>query len=200
MNVPYTLSYRSNDLKHKFFFCASFFLILTGCQSLGTSSPQSSQSSDLDVCFSPTEACDEKLIHFIRLAQQKIDVAVFDITLDALVHLLLVKARSLPVRVLVDRRQAAGKHSLVKTLWKGKIPIRLGKQRGVMHHKFVLLDGQALQTGSFNYTFGAARLNQENQLYLFPSPRNQGIIKRFQDQFEESWRDATPFFPKENKK
>ena len=139
-----------------------------------------------EVCFSPDEACDQKLATFIRSAKKSIDVAVFDINLDQVVHQLLVQSKKIPVRILVDRRQARGKHSLVPLLIKGGAQVRLGYQRGIMHHKFVLIDGNRLMTGSFNFTNGAAFKNQENQVYLDDSI----LVARFNERFKKSWRES----------
>src|SRR5689334_14504435 len=61
---------------------------------------------DEEVCFAPDEPCDIKLVKFIDSAQASLDVAIFDINLDQVVHHILVQARKIPVRVVVDQRQA----------------------------------------------------------------------------------------------
>ena len=139
-----------------------------------------------EVCFSPDEACDQKLAAFIQSAKKSVDVAVFDINLDQVVHQLLVQSKKIPVRILVDRRQARSKHSLVPLLIKGGAQVRLGYQRGIMHHKFVIVDSQRLMTGSFNFTNGAAFKNQENQVYL----ENPALLRRYQEQFQKSWKES----------
>lgn len=139
-----------------------------------------------EVCFSPEEACDEKLAAFIQSAKKSVDVAVFDINLDQVVHQLLVQSKKIPVRILVDRRQSRGRHSLVPLLIKAGAQVRLGYQRGIMHHKFVIADGTRLMTGSFNFTNGAAFKNQENQVYL----DDPALLGRFKDRFERSWRES----------
>lgn len=139
-----------------------------------------------DVCFSPDELCDARLAKFIESAKASVDVAVYDFNLDQVAHQLLVQARKIPVRILVDRRQSKGAKSLVPMLIKAGAKVRFGRQRGIMHHKFVIVDGKLLETGSFNFTHGAANLNQENQVYL-ATPK---IIDRFKKRFDESWGEA----------
>ena len=39
-----------------------------------------------------------------------------------------------------------------------------------MHNKFMVVDGDAVQTGSFNYTTSAATRNAENVLVVQDSP------------------------------
>lgn len=141
---------------------------------------------DLETCFSPDEPCDQKLIKFIDSATRSVDVAVYDINLDQLVHRLLVASRKIQVRIVVDRRQAKGEHSLVSTLLKGGARVRLGRQRGIMHNKFVIVDGKRVEIGSFNFTNGAAFKNNENQLYL----ANPEVVDRYRSRFEKLWSEG----------
>lgn len=143
---------------------------------------------DQEVCFSPDEHCDVKFIKFISGARKSLDIAIYDINLDELVHRILVLSRKIPVRVLVDRRQARGRRSLVPLLIQGGIPVRYGKQRGIMHNKFAILDGAMVEVGSFNYTHHAAWSNNENQLYL----ANPGVVSRYVKRFEKIWAQGEP--------
>jgi len=143
---------------------------------------------DKEVCFSPAERCDLKLIKFVDSAKKSVDIAIFDINLDQLVHHLILKSRKMPVRVLVDRRQSKGPHSLVSTLIRAGVRVRFGRQRGVMHHKFTLVDGKRLETGSFNYTNHAYRANRENQIYL----DDPSVIGAYVNEFERSWNAGNP--------
>lgn len=143
---------------------------------------------DNEVCFSPDEACADKLVEFVDTAQQSIDMAIYDINLDQLVHHLLVKARKMPVRILVDKRQAKGSHSLVPLLIKAGATVRFGKQRGIMHNKFVVIDGKRVELGSFNYTNHASIANNENQLYV-GTPE---VVARYRNRFEAIWNVGKP--------
>ncbi|MDR3607094.1 MAG: phospholipase D-like domain-containing protein [Oligoflexia bacterium] len=141
---------------------------------------------DNEICFSPDEPCDVKLVKFIQSARQSIDVAIYDLNLEQLVHELLVASKKIRVRILVDRKQAKGKHSLVPLLIKAGAQIRYGHQRGIMHNKFAIVDGNRVETGSFNYTHHARSSNNENQIYL-GAPE---IVARYQQRFNVIWDKA----------
>lgn len=140
------------------------------------------------VCFSPAGQCDEKLWTFVQSAKKSLDVAVFDMTHEKIVHEILVASRRVPVRVVVDRRQSKGPHSLVSTLIKAKVPVRFGRQRGIMHNKFMIVDGAFLETGSFNYTAGASFKNHENQIYL----ADPAVVSLYQKEFDRLWEEGAP--------
>jgi phosphatidylserine/phosphatidylglycerophosphate/cardiolipin synthase-like enzyme len=143
---------------------------------------------DQEVCFSPDDPCDTKLVKFVDSALASLDVAIFDVTLDEFAHHLLVASRKFPVRVLVDKRQAKGAHSLVRTLVKGGAQVRFGRQRGIMHNKFTIIDAKMVETGSFNYTNNATRNNNENQLYS----ANPAVVAAYRKRFEKIWSEGTP--------
>lgn len=141
-----------------------------------------------EVCFAPEDPCDIKLTKFMQSAKSSLDIAIFDINLDRLVHEILVQTKKIPVRILVDRRQAKSDHSLVPLLLKAGATVKIGHQRGIMHNKFVIVDGKMLETGSLNYTNGAAFKNNENQIYL----STPSIVARYKARFEKMWSEGDP--------
>ena len=161
------------------------------------SRPQPGSASELaqvaeplafEVCFSPEEPCGTKLIKFLQAAKKSLDIAVYDINLDQLVHHIALAAKRMPVRVVVDLRQSKGEHSLVTTLIKAGVNVRYGRQRGVMHNKFIIRDGVMLETGSFNFTNHATLANNENQIYL-DKPE---VVARYVERFNQIWERAKP--------
>jgi len=141
-----------------------------------------------EACFAPDEPCSQKLALFIASATVSLDIAIYDINEEQIVHAILVQAKKIPVRVIVDKRQSKGEHSSVALLQKAGVPLKFGHQRGIMHDKFTLVDGKRLETGSFNYTFHASESNQENQLYL-ATPE---VVNRYQARFERMWAAGRP--------
>jgi mitochondrial cardiolipin hydrolase len=141
-----------------------------------------------ETCFSPEEPCGEKVAKFVEGAAVSVDVAAFDINLDSVVAALIRASNRLTVRIVVDSRQARGPHSMVLFLLENGVNVRFGRQRRLMHNKFMIVDRQALQTGSFNYTKGAASFNQENQLYT-SAPET---VRKYQARFEQIWSSSRP--------
>ena len=141
---------------------------------------------DQEICFSPDEPCDEKLVNFIDSAQKSLEIAIYDINLDQLVHHILLQNKKIKVRIVVDERQAKGKHSSVPLLVKAGVNLRYGRQRGIMHDKFTIVDGKIIETGSFNYTHHAATANQENQIYS----NENSVVSRFSERFDKIWSSA----------
>ena len=92
----------------------------------------------------------------------------------------------LKVRVVVNPKLAKEDSPTIEILRSSKAEIRIGRQKGIMHNKFTIVDEKRLETGSFNYTYAAGNSNQENQLYL----STPSIVTRYQERFEKMWREA----------
>ena len=143
---------------------------------------------DGEVCFAPVDPCDVKLVKFVEGAKKSVYVAIFDLNLDQLVHVIALASRKIDVRVLVDARQSKGDHSLVDTLIKLGVSVRYGRQKGIMHNKFIIRDGEMVETGSFNFTNHAAFANNENSIYL----ATPAIVERYRARFETIWAEGKP--------
>ena len=146
---------------------------------------------DQEVCFSPFGRCDEKLTAYILSATRSIDVAIYDLTLKAVAMALSVQSKKIPVRIIVDHNQSKNKSSLVSSLIRDGISVRYGKQSGIFHNKFTVVDSKLLETGSFDYTGRASERNNENQVYL-TSPI---VVEQYVKHFEELWKQGLPAKP-----
>ncbi|MFN4231534.1 phospholipase D-like domain-containing protein [Thermus sp.] len=59
------------------------------------------------------------------------------------------------------------------------IPVCFDEREGFMHHKFLVVDGQAVWTGSTNMTWNAFAQNNENSLLLPSAALAQGYAREF---------------------
>ncbi len=145
---------------------------------------QQAPIKDGEVCFSPKGQCEKKIFALLDSATKSIDLAIYDLNIKGVIKRLIAKSKNnVQVRVIVDHRQAHTPRSKVIWLLNKKILVRYGQQSGIMHDKFLIIDGQYLATGSFNFTYGAARKNHENQLYF----NNPELIAAYQAEFEDIW-------------
>jgi phosphatidylserine/phosphatidylglycerophosphate/cardiolipin synthase-like enzyme len=147
---------------------------------------KSASSKNIETCFSPSEQCDLQIIKFIKSAGKSLDIAIYAITHpDIATAIKEAHHKGIQVRMVVDRTQAAGVASLVDDLKNSGVPLKIGDTpgRAIMHNKFTIVDGVALETGSYNYTKNASDKNSENQIYLHDSK----IIEVYQKDFDSLW-------------
>lgn len=64
---------------------------------------------------------------------------------------------------------------------------RLNARYAIMHNKFMVVDGDTVQTGSFNYTASANSRNAENALLVQNAPVLAGT---YQAEFNRLWRES----------
>ncbi|WP_240153412.1 phospholipase D-like domain-containing protein [Erwinia amylovora] len=88
---------------------------------------------------------------------------------------------------MADEKANNDKYTAVTFLANQGIPVRLDARYAIMHHKFMVVDGDTVQTGSFNYTASAATRNAENALLVQGSPE---LAKSYQDEFNHLWNES----------
>lgn len=125
----------------------------------------------------------------IQWAEKSIDVAMYAFT-DSDLAWALVRARErgVEVRVCLDKEPAAGKYSKSRFLAGRGLAVRLHQGGGLMHHKFAVIDGRVVVTGSYNWTASAEAKNDENALIVV----DPAIAATYAAEFERLWAAAVP--------
>jgi len=137
--------------------------------------------------FSPNQGSIDVFVGFINRCHLHIDAAIYSITHPKVVDALIdAKNRGVQVRVITDITQASSRWSGDERLEEASIPLlRQGKSwRGSMHNKFIIGDGAAVGTGSFNWTKNADQHNSENFVII----RLQYVVRDFQREFKKMWK------------
>lgn len=108
-------------------------------------------------------------------AGRRIDAALFDIEDPGMVAALVrAKQRGVDLRVVTDadyywKSDKTTIREPIKQLLAAGVPIRPDDRSGLMHHKFLVLDGQQVWTGSTNVTSGGI-YEENNNALLVDSP------------------------------
>lgn len=150
--------------------------------------------------FSPDGGITKAVSEQLRGARRTIDVAVYVLSAPSLAtDLIAAHKRGVKVRVLLDERMSwrwsqAGElreHGVnVGTIM---VPRKRGDRSDPhFHHKFAVIDGKRVLTGSFNWTVMAEERNHEGLVVI----EDEDLATRYTDVFEEALRLATP--PKED--
>jgi phosphatidylserine/phosphatidylglycerophosphate/cardiolipin synthase-like enzyme len=74
--------------------------------------------------------------------------------------------RSVKVEVILDKSQRTQKYSSATFLYNQGIPIKIDAQHAIAHNKVMIIDGETVITGSFNFTKAAEENNAENLLVI----------------------------------
>ena len=146
--------------------------------------PPESPAGPADAFFSPGDACLRQIVHRFATARRTADVCVFTITDDRITRAILdAHRRGVTVRVVTDNEKAFDLGSDVQQIGAAGVPVKVDRTPFHMHHKFAVFDGARLLNGSYNWTRGAARDNEENLI----DTGDPKLVAAFLRQFEDLW-------------
>lgn len=137
-----------------------------------------------EVFFSPGRACRDALLGMIARATVSLDICVFTISDDAIcAGLLQAHQRGVHIRVISDNDKQYDHGNDIAYLQRQGFQVRVDDTRHHMHHKFMVVDGARLVTGSFNWTLSASRYNHENIV----STNSPAVVADFIAEFNRLW-------------
>lgn len=156
--------------------------------------PATGSMGQVEAAFSPGGA-QSLVIREIGAATSSIDMAAYSFT-SAPIAKALVAAhrRGVRVRAVLDKSQLAERYTGGTFLVNAGIEVRIDSRYAIMHNKFMVIDGQTVQTGSFNYTKSAQDRNAENVLVLRGSP---GIVRAYSAEWSRLWAESAPLAARE---
>lgn len=135
----------------------------------------------LGVYFSPKGGCKDALIGWINRANISIHILIYSFTLDQIGEALIeAYGRGIDVKVVFERDQVT-KDSEYWKLKEAGIPARNDTNPKLMHHKIMIIDGEIVVTGSYNWSKSAEEWNNENLIII----RSREIAKKYEEEFEK---------------
>lgn len=144
--------------------------------------------AQFEVLFSPEDGVARRLLTLIRSAETQLEVMAYALTADTVAEALIRQADAgVTVRVVVEASQACASGAEFDRLRQAGIDIRLDGNPGDMHHKVIIIDGQVLWTGSYNFTRSAEEYNDENVLIV----HDVDVASQYQQEFERIWAIST---------
>lgn len=159
------------------------------CCIIGTavSTPIEARQS-AQAAFSPSPEAIELVIQTIDHARQSIHVAAYSFASQKIADA-LIKAhqRGVLVRVVLDKTHAKRKYPAVTALREAGIPLRINRCYSIMHNKFIIIDNETVETGSFNYTVNAERRNAENVIVI---KNNKKLAKKYLENWKKLWSEG----------
>lgn len=144
------------------------------------------------VYFSPGPDCRIAIEQAMETALDELLICVFTISDDRLSDAIQRAHRNgLTVRVLSDNDKMDDRGNDIERLAASGVDVRIDRSPEHMHHKFMVVDGQTILTGSYNWTRSAETRNEEN-LVVLDDPFLAG---RFAEEFERIWNISDPVLP-----
>ncbi|HEY74791.1 MAG TPA: phospholipase [Thermoflexia bacterium] len=140
-----------------------------------------------------TGGIDEDLVALIDAAQERVDVAAYDLDLERVTDALIrAQERGVQVRLVTDGGNVD--EEPVTRLRQAGIPVvaRPEEDRGLMHDKFVVVDGTWVWTGSWNLTENGTYRNDNNALLIASELLARDYATEFDELFSGLFGPSSP--------
>lgn len=150
--------------------------------------------SAYEVGFSPSGKSLELVLKAINSAQSDILVAAYSFTSKPIALALLeAQRRGVSVMVVADEKDNVKKYSAVTFLANSGVAVRLNGNYAIHHHKFMVIDGDSVETGSFNYSEAAVKKNAENALVIWHAP---SLALTYTQEWHRLWDESAELAPR----
>jgi phosphatidylserine/phosphatidylglycerophosphate/cardiolipin synthase-like enzyme len=149
---------------------------------LPTATYTQEKPSGLEVYFSPHGGCTDAVIRELNQAKNTVLVQAYSFTSAPIAKALLnAHKRGVKVEVILDKSQRTQKYSSATFLYNSGIPTKIDAKHAIAHNKVMIIDGETMITGSFNFTKAAEESNAENLLVI----RDRKLAERYVRNWQE---------------
>jgi phosphatidylserine/phosphatidylglycerophosphate/cardiolipin synthase-like enzyme len=160
----------------------------------GPTSPQNTTNPIIELSgveirtfFSPEDPIFPSLNSLVASADQSVHFMAFSFTDDSLGDAMLAAAgNGAEVQGLFETRGANTEYSECNRLLASGLDVRLDANPATMHHKVLIIDGEIVITGSFNFSASAAESNDENLVIIY----DPSIASLFELEFDRLMSEA----------
>lgn len=132
---------------------------------------------------------DQYLVEAINAARHTIDVAAFEFNLPSLTDALVrAKTRGVQIRVVTDDEHGVeDEDSTLDRLARLGVAVVDDDRAGLMHNKFVVIDGEQVWTGSWNFTYNGTFRNNNNVIVIDSAALAEIYTREFEEMFTYGW-------------
>ena len=142
---------------------------------------------NLEAYFSPHGGCTDAIIRELNKAKNTVLVQAYSFTSVPIAKALLkAHKRGVKVDVILDKSQRTQKYSSATFLYNQGIPVKIDAKHAIAHNKVMIIDGETVITGSFNFTRAAEENNAENLLVIHDKKLAERYIKNWLDHAQHS--------------
>lgn len=140
-----------------------------------------------EVYFSPHGGCTDAIIRELNKAKNTILVQAYSFTSAPIAKTLLnAHKRGIKVEVILDKSQRTQKYSSATFLLNTGITTKIDVEHAIAHNKVMIIDGETVIIGSFNFTMAAEEKNAENLLIIHNKKLASFYIKNWREHNQHS--------------
>ena len=146
---------------------AVLFFGFFGNDTARSAPPDVYHPESLQAYFSPEGGCARAIVKELDQAKTSVLVQAYSFTSRPIAKALAnAHARGVKVEMIVDPEMRKESRSQYEYLRQAGVPMSLDSIHNLAHNKVMIVDGQTVITGSFNFTTAAEKYNAENLLII----------------------------------
>jgi phosphatidylserine/phosphatidylglycerophosphate/cardiolipin synthase-like enzyme len=145
----------------------AYLLAAGSCGPQGSAPAGTSKPPAWQVYFSPRGGCTEAVVAELARAKASVLVQAYSFTSAPIAKALVdASRRGVKIDVLLDKSQRTEHYSEADFIAHAGIPTAIDARHAIAHNKVMIIDGETVITGSFNFTKAAEENNAENMLVI----------------------------------
>ena len=144
-------------------------------------------TTSIAVYFSPKGGCTEAIVEALGKARKSVLVQAYSFSSAPIAKALVsAKGRGVAVRVILDKSNVTAQYSSADFLAHAGIETVIDAKHEIAHNKVMIVDGETVITGSFNFTHAAEDYNAENLLVIHDASLAAKYTKNWQEHLGHS--------------
>jgi phosphatidylserine/phosphatidylglycerophosphate/cardiolipin synthase-like enzyme len=132
------------------------------------------------VYFTPGDPTTKAVVQLLDEAKQTVRVQAYSFTSAPIAKALVdAKRRGVDVIAILDKSNVTAQYSSADFLAHEGVPTYIDSKHAIAHNKIMIIDGESVITGSFNFTKAAQENNAENLIVLRDA--------KLAEEYEQNW-------------
>lgn len=147
----------------------------------------------VQVGFSPEGSARELVLETIGSAKHSIQMLAYAFQApDIMKALVDARKRGVNVRVVIDKERNQGRASeaAMDFVTRNGVELRTNSHFHIHHDKTIIVDGNAVETGSFNFAPSAETANSENVIVIRDMPE---VSRQYIAHWQSRWELGEPY-------
>jgi len=121
----------------------------------------------IEVFFAPQDKISQQLADLLGTAKESIHILAYIFTSDPLAQSIAVRGEAgVEIQGIFEKDQLNSSGNDYPRFLESGYDVHLDTNPGLMHHKVIIIDGEVVVTGSYNFTLSADEKNDENLLII----------------------------------
>jgi phosphatidylserine/phosphatidylglycerophosphate/cardiolipin synthase-like enzyme len=137
----------------------------------------------VETYMAPEDNVMARLIQLVEGAQKSVHFMAYTFTHEELANAMIARSQSkIDVQGVIEEHNAS--QGSLADLYCGRVAVRTDGNPYNMHHKVIIIDGETVITGSFNFTWSADTENDENVLVI----HDRSVAAMYEQEYQKMYK------------